>query len=77
MAAWSHNDTLMQFQADVLACRSSGRRWRRRRLSARPMPPVWQSASGRAKTTSGRIRAMDKTWEPDPNSKASTENYRM
>ncbi len=34
------NDLLMQFQADLLGVRSSGRRWRRPRRSARPTPPA-------------------------------------
>ncbi len=72
-----YNDTLMQFQADVLGV---------------PVirPQVAETTALGAAYAAGLavgfwkseddIRenwAMDKTWEPDPNSKASTENYRM
>jgi glycerol kinase len=72
-----YNDTLMQFQADVLGV---------------PVirPQVAETTALGAAYAAGLavgfwkneddIRnnwAMDKTWEPDPESKASTENYRM
>ena len=72
-----YNDTLMQFQADVLGV---------------PVirPQVAETTALGAAYAAGLavgfwkseddIRenwAMDKTWEPDPKSKASTENYRM
>ncbi len=72
-----YNDTLMQFQADVLGV---------------PVvrPQVAETTALGAAYAAGLavgfweneddIRtnwAMDKTWEPDPNSKASTENYRL
>ncbi|HRO89098.1 MAG TPA: glycerol kinase GlpK, partial [Promineifilum sp.] len=72
-----YNDTLMQFQADVLGV---------------PVvrPKVAETTALGAAYAAGLavgfwkseedIRenwAMDKTWEPDKNSKAATENYRM
>ncbi|MEZ4518118.1 MAG: glycerol kinase GlpK [Chloroflexota bacterium] len=72
-----YNDTLMQFQADVLGV---------------PVirPVVAETTALGAAYAAGLavgfwkneddIRknwAMDKTWEPDPESKAATENYRM
>ena len=48
------NDTLMQLQADSLACPSCARSWRKRPRSARPTPPGWRPASGRISTTFGR-----------------------
>jgi len=72
-----YNDTLMQFQADVLGV---------------PVirPQVAETTALGAAYAAGLavgfwkseddIRenwAMDKTWEPDKNSKAATENYRM
>ncbi|MFO7662202.1 MAG: glycerol kinase GlpK [Chloroflexota bacterium] len=72
-----YNDTLMQFQADVLGV---------------PVirPQVAETTALGAAYAAGLavgfwkneddIRnnwAMDKTWEPDPESEASTENYRM
>ncbi len=71
------NDTLMQFQADILGV---------------PVirPQVAETTALGAAYAAGLavgfwkseddIRAnwaMDKTWTPDPNSKAATENYRM
>jgi len=72
-----YNNTLMQFQADVLGVPVI------RPQVAETTALGAAYAAGLAVgfwTSEDDIRqnwAMDKTWEPDPNSKASTENYRM